>query len=94
MKDHRLAKSFANASWNRFITVLEYKCRRYGKELIKVDPSYTSQRCSVCGTKNDRMGVEGYEWLRIREWECPVCGTKHDRDINAAKNIKKAAIAR
>jgi len=30
--------------------------------------------------------------LSIRKWECS-CGAKHDRDINAAKVIKKQALA-
>lgn len=80
-KNHHLARSIANASWYQFRTMLEYKCRWYDKQLIIVDPSYTSQRCSTCGYQS------GPKPLAVREWTCLQCGTHHDRDINAAVNI-------
>ena len=81
LKNHHLAKSISNQSWRMFRTMLEYKCKWYGKKLIVVKPSYTSQICSNCGFHS------GPKPLNIREWTCPKCGTHHDRDINAAVNI-------
>ncbi len=86
-KNHCLARSISDASWSTFFTMLEYKCRKYGKTLLKIgrfEPS--SKICSTCGyLKRDLT-------LSHREWVCPDCGTHHDRDINAAINIKKFAL--
>lgn len=87
MHNHNLARAIANAGWSKFAEMLAYKCAFYGKTLIKVNPAYTSQTCSVCGTINQRLGYNHYGWLKVREWNCPVCGAHHDRDINAAQNI-------
>jgi len=87
MKNHHLAQGIGDVSWSAFFTMLEYKCRKYGKTLLKIgrfDPS--SKICSKCGyLKRDLV-------LSERAWICPDCGTHHDRDINAAINIKKFAL--
>jgi putative transposase len=92
LKNHKLARSISNASWSKLITMLFYKCKWYGKELIQVNPSYTSQICSECDSNNHRLGLTQSDWLSVREWTCSDCGTHHDRDINAAKNILNKGI--
>ena len=81
LKNHHLAKSISNQAWREFRTMLEYKCKWYGKKLITIKPNYTSQICSSCGFHSGKKPLE------IREWTCPNCGTHHDRDINVAVNI-------
>ena len=86
-KNHKLARSISDASWSTFFTMLEDKCQKYGKTLLKIgrfDPS--SKICSTCGYLNRDLT------LADREWICPDCGTHHNRDINAAINIKKFAL--
>jgi putative transposase len=80
MKNHRLAKSIANASWGLLTNYLIYKCEQEGKGLVQVSPRNTSQICHACGKKASKD-------LSIRVHDCPRCGMVMDRDINAAKNI-------
>lgn len=86
IKNRKLAKSIANASWGAFIQMLEQKCQTYGKVLVKIDRFFAStQLCSHCGEKG---GPRGYKGLRVREWTCSHCDTHHDRDVNAAINVR------
>lgn len=77
-----LNKSFADAGLGQFLQMLETKCKDAGREFVKVNPAYTSQECSNCGTIVKKA-------LSQRTHECPECGYVEDRDINAAINIKK-----
>ena len=63
-------------------TKIIYKAQEKGIEVIKIDPKYTSRRCSYCGNIN--MDINN---TSIHKWQCPTCGEEHNRDINAAKNI-------
>lgn len=82
IKNRKLSKSIADASWSTFTSMLEYKCKWYGKTFHKISRWYASSKtCSSCGHIVDSLSLD------IREWECPSCSTHHDRDLNAAVNI-------
>lgn len=83
-RNHHLAQAVGDASFGTFFTLLEYKCRWYGVNLIKIDRfAPSSKTCGKCGYV--------YKGLKLseRSWTCPECGTHHDRDFNAACNIKE-----
>lgn len=87
-KNHRLAKSIADAGWSEFIRQLRYKSRWYGRKLVSIDQWYPStKRCAVCGFVLAKVS------LQVRTWCCPACGTMHDRDVNAARNVLAAGLA-
>ncbi len=84
VRNHRLAQSIHNASWNRFINMLSYKAESAGMKVIKVDPRDTTQECSNCHyIKKETMRLT----LEDRIYHCNICGLTLDRDINASINI-------
>jgi len=87
IKNHKLSKHIADASWGNFVTLLQYKCNWYGKELVKVNRFYPSSKtCGDCGWINQELK------LSDREWTCNSCGVVHDRDVNASRNILKEGL--
>lgn len=87
IKNHKLSKHIADASWGNFVTLLQYKCDWYGKEFVKVNRFYPSSKsCSSCGWINQALK------LSDREWTCESCGVVHDRDVNASINILKEGL--
>ena len=82
-QNRKLARNISDASFGMFRSILEYKCRWYGINLISIDRfAPSSKTCSKCGYVYDGLTLSN------RRWQCPQCGSIHDRDLNAACNIK------
>ena len=76
----QFALSILDAGWSYLVTRLAYKAENAGREIVLVDPSYTSKACSGCGV------LFGHLTLSDR-WVSCDCGVSLDRDHNAAINI-------
>lgn len=88
IKNPKLARHIADASWGEFTRQLEYKANWAGRTYVETGRFFpSSKRCSCCGFVKDNMPLD------VRSWECPECGTTHDRDVNAARNILAAGLA-
>lgn len=85
VRNQHLAKSINDASWGRFLSWLTYYGQVYDIPVIAVEPAYTSQNCSACGTCIRKS-------LSVRTHICTKCGVVLDRDHNAALNILARAL--
>jgi putative transposase len=89
VRNRHLAKAVSDAGWGEFRRMLEYKVVLYGSRLVAVDRFFPSSKtCSGCGA------VKAVLLLSDRQYACEECGALLDRDENAAKNIRRAGLAR
>ena len=87
LRNHKLAKSIADASFGSFVNMISYKSKEQHRQYIKIGTFFPSSKlCHCCGFK--------YKGLKLEErfWTCPECGTYLDRDENAAINILKEGL--
>ena len=81
-KSKNLRKGINDVAWNEFTRCLVYKAEDADKQVVLVNPAYTSSMCSECGLIKQMP-------LWKREYDCETCGHTQDRDLNAANNIKR-----
>lgn len=72
-----LNRAILNVGWHQLATMLDYKVH----DLQRVDPAYTSQTCSSCGTVDSRSRKKQALFV------CTACGYRDNADRNAAVNI-------
>jgi putative transposase len=67
----------------QFGSMLRYKCALRGIPLIEVDPAYTSQTCSRCGSIHRSNG---------KQFICLTCGHNDHRDANSGFAIAQRGL--
>lgn len=75
-----LNREMLNIAPGQIFSQLEYKSKKFGSKLVRVNPKYTSQRCNSCGY------IEG-ENRDKEKFICKSCGHEDHADTNAARNI-------
>ena len=80
-------RKVSDSGFAPFRLILEHVAAMRGKRVVKIgrwEP--TSQTCSCCGHRQARA-------LNERGFTCTECGLKIGRDHNAARNVRREAIA-
>jgi len=73
---------FHSWAFREFQSFIEYKALERGIVVEYVDPHYTSQTCSRCGSQGSRSA---------HRFSCS-CGLKAHADANAANNLRRAYV--
>ncbi len=80
----RIRKKFNNKlqrwSYSKVLNILSLRCEEFGILLKKVNPAYTSQKCSSCGFIHK-------ENRKAENFLCLNCKNEMDADFNASINI-------
>lgn len=78
----RFNKQLGSWAYFQLEQFLKYKAEEKGIQVIKIDPSYTSQKCSKCGhTERKNRSSSNFKCLK--------CGYTANADLNASRNIKQ-----
>ena len=80
-----LNREILSQGWAQLRSYLAYKAEWAGRQIVAVNPAYTSQTCSDCGSVNadNRKG---------KRFQCLDCGKTADADHNAAINVLRLAL--
>ena len=79
LRTKRFSRKLSDQRWSALDSILGYKAWKAGIPYERVDPSYTSTDCSICGHRQAMP-------LHLRVFSCERCGLELDRDVNAARN--------
>jgi putative transposase len=84
VRNRHLSKSILDAGWGYLRQRFVVKAANAGRQLVLVDPAYTSKTCSSCGQLFQDLDLS-------TRWVTCECGLSLARDHNAAINILKRA---
>lgn len=75
-----------NWSYYELQQFITYKAKKYGIEVRKINPCYTSQVCSCCGHWEEGQRIDQ------AHFKCKSCGEELNADFNASRNIAKSTL--
>ena len=80
-----LNRLIRDCSWGNLVQKIESVAEKFGSIVLKVNPKFTSQKCTHCGhTEKENRKKERFL--------CLNCGFLADADIQAAENIGKKGL--
>ena len=100
-KDNIKDKVLRDWSYYKLQQYITYKASKYGIEVRKINPCYTSQVCSECGNwhpENRPKGDKGQAYFNCHNEECKTHSKKTpykygiNADFNAARNIAMSTL--
>ncbi len=71
-------------AWAQLQGFILYKAQAAGLKVVFVNPAYSSQLCSDCGSKGIRAK---------HRFVCKHCGIQRHSDLNASLNIRRIAVS-
>jgi IS605 OrfB family transposase len=81
LRKHKRNNRYMQA-WNyaELFKILDGAAAELGVQVRRLNPAYTSQRCSECGwtRRDNRKG---------KQFKCGACGHTQDADLNASRNL-------
>lgn len=78
VKNKKLSANISDMGWYQFEELLSYKTK-----IVKINPAYTSQTCSKCGSVDSKSRVSQ------SIFKCTSCGFEMNADENACQEILK-----
>jgi putative transposase len=87
VRNHHLSKSILDAGWGYLKLHLVDKAAEAGRQIVLVNPAYTSKTCFSCGELFPDLAPAD-------RWIACACGWTIDRDVNAAMNILRVGHTR
>lgn len=94
-RNRGLNREILDQGWGELVRMTSYKAEWAGRQVILVNPAYTSQTCFECGSVDKKN-------RRAEGFLCLACGHSDHADLNAAslsqatawtKNINRAGLA-
>jgi len=85
---HLSNRRFRKYSWafKDLLSKVTYKAEHAGLKVISVNPAFTSQTCSCCGSKL-KDNRKSQDWFL-----CGNCNYQANADVNASKNILNLSV--
>ena len=83
-----LNRAISDSGWGQLLRYVTYKAEGAGREVIAVDPRYSSLECSCCGH------TERANRVSQAEFSCRSCDYRAHADENAARVIYGRGLAR
>lgn len=79
-KGNKCSRYLSHFTYTEIFNKLQSLCETNGVQIERINPTYTSQRCSHCGwvRSSNRKG---------KQFKCKACSFELDADLNASFNI-------